>query len=56
MELYTTNTKFLKDSQTLYQNLDDLKEDKFIITSMIDNWKEIKSTKIQRKISICRMG
>ena len=39
---YTTNIKFLKDSQKLYTNINDLKEDKFYIKNMIENWDELK--------------
>lgn len=41
-DCYTTNINFLKDSQKLYININDLKEDKFYIKNMIENWDELK--------------
>lgn len=41
-DCYTNNTVFLKDSQELYTNINDLHEDKFNINTMSEDWKEIK--------------
>ena len=42
-DCYTTDTNFLTDSQNLYNNIDNLKENQKIINDMIKTWKEVKN-------------
>ena len=39
---YTTNTNFLKDSQSLYTKINDLEEDNYNLNTMTADWDEIK--------------
>ncbi|RZD39699.1 MAG: hypothetical protein CXT73_07290 [Methanobacteriota archaeon] len=41
-DCYTTDTEFLKESQTFYNDIDDLNEKSEVINNMLKTWKEVK--------------